>query len=60
MFLDAWRKEAKDQQADLMKRMITFCKDNLPQIGVITQIKVQKNLLHLLICENLFKSLSPK
>ncbi|WP_294248577.1 hypothetical protein [uncultured Chryseobacterium sp.] len=25
-----------------MKRMITLCKDNLPQIGVITQIKAQK------------------
>ena len=27
---------------------------------VITQIKVKKNLLHLLICENLFESVSAK
>ena len=41
MFLYAQIKEAKkDHQADLMKRMITLCKANLPQIVVITQIKV--------------------
>ncbi len=34
--------------------------DSLPQIVVITQIKVKKNLLNLLICENFFKSLSAK
>ena len=41
MFIYAQIKEAKkDQQADLMKRMITLCKDILPQIMVIAQIKV--------------------
>ena len=45
MFLYVQIKKAKmDQQADLMKRMITLCKDNLPQIMVITQITMQKKI----------------